>query len=340
MRPYGLSVALLVSLCAGQARAQADEVPPSNEVAPAPEPAPVAEPPPAPAETEPPAAPAVAPAAAAPPQQPAPAQLAPPAARAPSSNTPVYILPAPSYARPAPPPENFSPRGSPLYGQNSNSYPNTGYTAPPAQYAQPSYAPPTYVTPQQPVYTLPPLPPGYTYVPAPTTGANQSALSPGDIARREQLYRELYKVESRLDQLQREQIHTGGPITMMIIGYGATLIATGVALSAYDYAEQVERDGDGDWYDSELDANDDGEIDARDENRFRKTARISAAVAAGTLTLGILSTARLVKRVNARRAQRVEMNDLAQQRQNLRQQLDYGAAMLPGQASFTLRGKF
>jgi hypothetical protein len=328
MRHLG-SCVLLLLLLAGQARAQTDEAPPALEVPPGAEPAPSAESAPPPAPVAPPAAPPPPAAAPAPPPSP--------------SNTPVYILPAPNYARPAPPPENFAPRGSPLYPGNS-PYGNPAYAQPPS-YAQPSYAPPpTYAVPrsyEQPVYTLPPLPPGYTYVPVPTNGGNQTGFPPGELARREQLYRELHRVEMRLDHLQREHIGTGGPITMMIISYGATLLSAGVALSAFESAEQIE-DGwnDEDWHDSQLDADDDGEVDEHDEHRFRKTARIAAGVGAATLTLGILSTVRLVKRVAARRTQRVEVTELTQQRQNLRQQLDYGAAIMPGQGAFTVQGKF
>lgn len=247
----------------------------------------------------------------------------------------MYILPSPSYARPAPPPDSFAPRGSPLYPGNS-PYASPGY----AQYAQPSYAPPpTYAPP--PVYTLPPLPPGYTYMPVPTNGGNTTGFPPGELARREQLYRELYRVETRLDHLKREHISTGGPITLMIISYGATLLSAGIALSAYESAEQIE-DGwnDAEWHDNQLDADEDGDVDEHDEHRFRKTARIAAGVGAATLTLGIMSTVRLVKRVAARRAQRVEVTELTHQRQNLRQQLDYGAAVMPGQGAFTVQGKF
>lgn len=361
MRTFGSSLLALVLLAQS---AEAQDVPvqaapaeaPPVEAAPA---APVAEPPPAasapPAAAPAPTAPAAPPAPVAQPAPVAPAPVAPvaPAAPVPQQAAPAPV--APSYAPPAAPPPvyGFQPQNSPLLGPQPpvRSYP----VYPQPQYAQPQQPAPYYVVPAYPVQpvqppppppppatvTLPAPPPGYFYLPVPhgqlTLPQNQGPTL--DHARRDQLYEELNQVNLRIDHLKRQRISVGGPIALMIIGYTTTLVASSVALGFLSSAEDIENGYAWDD-DQDLDLNDDGFVNATDEQRFRRAARISAIVAGAGLGFGLLNTIRLASRVGDRRKQRAELRALEGQRGNLRRQLDFGAAGWSNGMQLQMSGRF
>ena len=338
MRTLGFVMFAFVLLVAGVEAQSPDTPAPSADettVAPAtaqpsaPTPSPVAPPQPAPPTAAPPAAPEPAPAT---PQPPSTVNAPPP--------PPATYAPPPNYAPPgaAPAPWAFQPQGSPLVAPSTSQAPAApSYPTQPPQH--PSYAP-TYpaVRPQAgpATLTLPAPPPGYVYMAVPQT----APLPMLDHGRRDELYGELNRVNLKIDELERSRPSIGGPITMMIVGYGAALLSTTIALASVAAAEDIQEGRT--WEDDtrDLDSNDDGAVDERDERRFRKTARISAAVAGGALVLGVFSTARLFARVAARRERRAELKELESRRNNLRRQLDFGASAWPGQMQLQLQGRF
>jgi hypothetical protein len=279
-----------------------------------------------------PAAPAVA--------DPPPPQVAPAPQAAPSA--PVNPAPAPAVAPPNPAAQPAQPYPAPAYPA---PYPAPGYP-------QPSYAPaPAPQAPPAAAYVPPPgypaPPPGYTYAPVP------QVPSPAEAARRDQLYSELLRVDTRLAEIERARAGLAGPIAMVGFGYGALLFSSAVALSAYAAAEAVEH---GDYYyDDEddhghhhhngfhaddLDANDDGYVDHRDERRFRRLAYGFTGVAAFGLTAGIIGTVKLTKRIAERRRQGAERKRLLKERENLRNQLDYGVGVMPHSLQLNVQGHF
>jgi hypothetical protein len=355
MRTFGSSLFALVLLAqSAQAQSVPTEAAPPEAAPPAPEAPPVESPPAAAAP-----APVTAPAPVAPaPQQPAPAPV-PPNYAQPAPVAPTYAPPAPpsyapapappSYAPPAPPPAyGFQPQNSPLLGPQppARSYPV--YT-PPQQVAPPYYIVPAYpVQPPQPpppppptTVTLPAPPPGYFYLPVPHNQLQvpQTQGPTLDHRQRDQLYEELNQVNLRIDHLKRQRISVGGPIALMVIGYTTTLIASSVALGFLSSAEDIENGYAWDD-DRNLDLNDDGFVDATDEQRFRRAARISAIVAGAGLGFGLLNTIRLASRVGDRRKQRAELRALEGQRGNLRRQLDFGAAGWSNGMQLQLNGRF
>jgi hypothetical protein len=180
------------------------------------------------------------------------------------------------------------------------------------------------------------------YMPVPRNGYPPASLSPGDLARREQLYADLYRLDSRLDELQRSRVSLGGPIAMMVIGYGGALIGATTALAAFSSAEQIERGDYGydEGEDNDLDWTGNGTINHADETRFRKMGRISAGASAAALVFGIWGTARLAKRRALKRERSLEARSLTAQRDNLRRQLDYGASVSSSQVGVNVGGHF
>lgn len=156
------------------------------------------------------------------------------------------------------------------------------------------------------------------------------------------LYTELSRVESRLSEVDRERKGIGGPIAQMVLGYGGTLLFSAIALGCFGAAEaiqhddyhRVERDG------RNLDYNDSGVVNHKDELAFRRTAYVFTGLSAAALALGISGTIRLTRNASERRAFRVERKSLAQRRASLRKQLEYGANVAPGQLQLRMQGRF
>lgn len=263
-------------------------------------------------------------------------------------------VPAP-VPQPAAPPVAVQPSPPPQPAYPASAYPAPAAPAYPAPaYPQPSYAPqPAPQAPPPAVYVppsgYPALPPGYTYAPVP------QVPTPAEAARRDQLYSELLRVDTRIAELDRTRVGLGGPIAMMGFGYGALLFSSAVALSAYAAAEAVERgdyyyddeddhyhhhDHDGRYHADDLDANNDGYVDHRDERRYRKLAYGFTGVAAVGLTAGIIGTVRLKKRIAERRQQGAERKRLVNERENLRKQLDYGVGVMPQSLQLNIQGHF
>jgi hypothetical protein len=173
------------------------------------------------------------------------------------------------------------------------------------------------------------------YVPAPIVTAQ-----PADAARREFLYAELSQVEARLTALQRERKGIGGPITQMIIGYGATLIFSSVALGCFGSAQDIKHHH---YYRSDgrdLDFNDSGVVNHKDELALRRTAYAFTGLASVGLLLGVSGTLRLARNVAQRKSIKVERKGLLDRRAELRRQLDYGASVAPGQFQLGVQGRF
>jgi len=205
-----------------------------------------------------------------------------------------------------------------------------------------------YVQPPPPPpvvnYTLPPLPPGYVYMPVPTNQVSpaQAAAAPAisDAARRQQLYEQLREADLRLSELQRQHISIGGPVTLMVLGYGSTFVSGLVALASYNGVDRI-KNHDYDRYDQdELDVNNDGAINSKDSDKLRKMGRIALGVGAASLFVGIASTVRLAKRRTQRRERAQEMRTLTAERDGLRKQLDFGPAFGPGQYGVSLQGRY
>ncbi len=297
----------LFTLTSSLAQAQVPEQPPAAVVAPAPAPS---APPPA-AYVQPTAQPApIAPS----PAQPVPAapQYAPPQYASPQP------APAPQYAPAAP---QYAPAVYPA------AQPATGV-------AQPYPIAPGY----------PPPPPGYTYAPLPP-----AVLTPADIARRDMVHAELMRVEAHLAQVDAKRQDIGGPIAQTAVGLGSTLVLSVIALSAFGAAEAIQHrdyrhcDRYGNDYNhcyDDLDVNDSGVVNEKDELTLRRTAYATTGLAAVALAVGITGVVRLARRNTERRAVKAERKGLIEQRNNLRQQLDYGVNVAPGQLQMGVQGKF
>jgi len=192
-------------------------------------------------------------------------------------------------------------------------------------------------------YVLPPLPPGYVYMPVPSNQQPSAApaVAPAPGPRREQLYEELRQTDLRLGELQREHIGVGGPITMMVLGYGSTFVSALVALSSYNASDRIrKRDYNLRYDERELDINDDGVVNGRDSRKFRKMGRIALGVGAASLFVGVAATARLVSRRAQRRQHAAEIKTLSAQREGLRRQLDFGPVVSGGQLGMGLQGRY
>ena len=255
---------------------------------------------------------------------PALAPAAPPVAAPAPSTTPRVIVPAQAEAPRviAPAPQQATPAMAPA-------------AAPVVLGPGPVTAPdPAQVQVAAPA-ALPPPPPGYVYARV----ADAPPLPPV-AERREQIYGELQRVDGRLRELgaQRHKVSLGGPIAMMAIGYGATLVSSLVALASLGTAEAIEHE---DWWDeNDADFNDDGTINHRDERAARNTARAFAGVAVMSLGLGIGGTVWFSKRMSERRTNAPEIHDLKERRRDLRRELRYGAMIAPDHAQLTLRTQF
>ena len=334
-RVFRPSLLALLTLTSSLAQAQAPAQPPVAVVAPAPAPvapapvpvAPVA-PPPVAAPPAPPvyAQPAPQPAPAAPP----PAQYAPPAPQ----YAPVQAAPAPQYA-PVQAAPQYAPAPAPA---PAPQYAPAVYPAPPPAPAAASSAQPYPVAPG-----YPPPPPGYAYAPIPSP-----LLTPADVARRDMLHAELMRVEAQLAQVDAKRKGIGGPIAQTAVGLGGTLVFSAIALSAFAGAEAIQHrnyhhcNGYGDYdncYD-DLDVNDSGVVNHKDELALRRTAYAFTGLAAVGLAVGVSGMIRLARRSAERKAVKAERRGLLEQRNSLRQQLDYGVNLAPGQLQLGVQGKF
>lgn len=229
---------------------------------------------------------------------------------------------------------------APTYAYPSPQY----YTAPAYQPAPPPPRPYYYVQqPEPPSYSLPPLPPGYVYMPVPIQQQTQvapPAAAVADGARREQLYEELRRTDLRLSELQRQHIGVGGPITLMVLGYGTTMVSGLVALSSYNAADRIKRGNYSYEYDDELDVNNDGAINYRDSRKLRRMGRIALGVGAASLFVGISATVRLAKRRAERSKRAQELRSLTAERDGLRRQLDFGPALGAGHVGVRFQGRY
>lgn len=210
------------------------------------------------------------------------------------------------------------------------------YPQPQAAPPAPSSPPPSVAPAAQAGVDLPPLPPGYTYVPVP-------ARDPESL-RKAQIAQELSRIDQRLNEIEQSTRSLGGPITLMALGYGGTLISGLIGLSLYQRAEEIQE---GDYlnrYDEldydDYDYNNDGEVDGKDTRKFRKHARIAGGVAAAGLTLGIVGMAKLLSRKADRRAVASERKQLKHEKARLLQELQYGFGAVPGQMQLQLQGRF
>jgi hypothetical protein len=208
--------------------------------------------------------------------------------------------------------------------------------APPAYY-YPQVQVPAPVAPPPPApppgYQIVQVPPGYALVPLPPPTVLQ------DPSQRELLVGELTRVDTRLDELRRQRPHIGFPVTMMVLSYGTALISTIAAAANASNAQDIRRYGNSlDSY--TYDVNNDGRVDRRDENSFRHSARCLGAVAAVSMTVGLLSTIALIRRNAVRRTQDAERRQLLAQRQSLRQRIDYGFGAAPQNFQLNVQGRF
>jgi hypothetical protein len=178
-------------------------------------------------------------------------------------------------------------------------------------------------------------------MPTPVQQPASQAPVLADGPRREELYEKLRRADLRLDELQRNDIGVGGPITMMVLGYGSGFVSGLIALSSYSSANRIQR-GDYDLrYDaSELDINDDGTIDGKDSRKFTHMGRVALGVGAASLFVGFVATARLASRREERREQAQEIKKVSAERDALRRQLDVGPALSGGQYGVQLRGRY
>ncbi len=278
---------------------------------------------------------------------------APESAQAPSA--PVAAPPAGDAPQPAPqapapqsdPPPASSAAPAPAYAPTP-VYPPATYPAapPPAQYPPATAAP--HAAPMQPhpiAPGYPPPPPGYTY--APISSPN---LAPEEIARRNMLHAELMRVEAQLAQLNAKQKGIGGPIAHTAVGFGSAIAFSAVALAAFSAAEAIQhkdyrycgyRDYDRHRHCyEELDVNGSGVVNKKDELTFRRTAYAFTGLVAAGLAVGVTGVVRLARRSAERRAVKAERKGLLEQRNRLKQQLNYGVNVAPGQLQLGVTGSF
>jgi hypothetical protein len=248
---------------------------------------------------------------------------------------------------PAPPPGAYTPQPSPLLG---NGYYRQPYVTPQPYYYYPP--PQAYVAPQPqpqaqpyvtPPVTLPPLPPGYSYVPAPLPGIPNTQLAPpADGPTRDALYARLNEVNLKLNALNNQTVSVGGPIFAMVLGYSTMLVAGIVGISAAQDAREINHGHTSarGYYDSGLDFNDDGDVDRGDHNNWVKTSRVGAGLAGAGFLIGISGTVGLRRAVEERNAIETEKRKLKTQQLTIRQQLDYGPAVSQNQYGFSVRGRW
>lgn len=163
------------------------------------------------------------------------------------------------------------------------------------------------------------------------------------------LHAELMRVEAQLAQVDAKRKGIGGPIAQTAVGLGSTLVLSVIALSAFGAAEAIQHrdynhcDSRYDRYDhcyDDLDVNGSGVVNEKDELTLRRTAYATTGLAAVGLAVGITGVVRLARRNAERRAVKAERKGLVEQRNNLRQQLDYGVNVAPGQLQLGVQGKF
>ncbi len=166
-------------------------------------------------------------------------------------------------------------------------------------------------------------------------------LSPGELARRDDLYDQLQETETRLNLLEHKKLSVRGPITFMVLGYGGALISGLVALSAFSAAEDIENQQ-WDQYGSDVDYDftGNGKVNHADERGFRNMAYGFTAAAAVCLFVGLTSTIRLFSRLSTRKEVHAERASLEGKRARLRQQLDYGIGGTQQQMQFAVRGQY
>ncbi len=208
-------------------------------------------------------------------------------------------------------------------------------TAPaPAPVEQRASTRPTAVAPAQAdePNVLPPPPPGYEYVLAPTVPAEPQE----DVSNR------LKDVDARLSALraERRQRSLAGPIAMMASGYGVSLIAGLVALSTFASAEDIQHDDY--WGDNrrDYDINDDGDVDRDDEKIYRRLARGFGVLSLVSLGVGVGGGVLFASRARDRGRSLPEIRSLQQERWELRKQLEYSANPTRGGMQLSLSARF
>jgi hypothetical protein len=207
----------------------------------------------------------------------------------------------------------------------------------PVQYAQP-YAQPAPVQYAQPY--APPPPPGYAYP------------RPQDPAQRAATITELTSVDAQMATVQRERSNhrIGGPIAMMGIGYGLGALFGTIGLIQWSIADDIDH-GDFDYYnrndssyyydsDSNLDLNNDGVINGKDEHRARRTARIMGGLSLVSTGVGIAGTILLVRKLAKRRESAPELERLRTRKLELLRNLQYGGGLSQNGLQLTLGGTF
>jgi len=156
------------------------------------------------------------------------------------------------------------------------------------------------------------------------------------------LLSELSNLDTRLSAVEREraQHRIGGPIAMMGVGYGVTLLFGGVGLIRWSIAEEIRRDG---YYADDYgnyDLNDDGTVDGKDEDRARRTARVMGGLSLLGAGLGITGTVLLVRQLAKRRQANPELQSLRLRKLELLRHLQYGGGLSQNGLQLTLRGTF
>lgn len=176
---------------------------------------------------------------------------------------------------------------------------------------------------------------GYGYAPPPDP-SRLRALS------------ELQSLDVRIALLKQNQKQHGivGPTIMTAVGYSLTLVFGAIAFADLAVANNI-ADGHCGYddrydydYDASCDVNDDGFVDADDEDTARTLARTFGALSVVGAGLGITGTVLLVRRLAKRREFAPELRELGVRRGQLLQQLRYGGGYSRNGIQLTLSAQF
>ncbi|MDB4985525.1 MAG: hypothetical protein JWN04_703 [Myxococcaceae bacterium] len=151
------------------------------------------------------------------------------------------------------------------------------------------------------------------------------------------LSEQLQQAQAQRDALPApNRIRIGLPITGMLVGFGGAIAGAAVAHNAFTSARDISH-GHMSRHD---DINNDGQVNGRDQQRFRNIGYgLTAAAAVGALT-GVIGSATLGKRLARRQTVQVERRTLGERIDALRRELDYGFNAGPQQLQLRLGGQF
>lgn len=233
------------------------------------------------------------------------AETAAPAQAAPAPGLSGAAAPAPGPVAPTNPRAVGAPQPAPAPA-----------SPPPAQ-----LPPPAWGAAAQPVYPPAEAPP---------------IVAPDEAQRRIWLAAQLSQVDDQLALLRQERQSIAGPIVQLGFGYGMALSCAAAAAASFATANDR-------YYDDDsivVVGDDDHSISREDAHALRTAGYVLTGLSAAGLALGISGTIRLVRHAAANRKLKAERKSLLSQRQSLRQQLDYGASVMPGQVQFGVQGRF